>query len=469
MLNKNSLYWIVLRVMAPAGLFFFMISFSTGCKKPASKPDEETGSKLNSLVDYKYILLMRSTVPDGRTENKVTGEYEFITCRISRRLEGDTGAWEAQQHQQRMTNPDRLMSDNLGGGLGRGFVGSFRGNIAPSPVGYDPLISFLPYDWSRTFRIISSSCTPTFTDDQGKSFIVVPHKISEYQLYAARDHIATARDIEDREKGVHYIAGFGFGSLFNSFTGVMRKAIMSVLPQGLPAFGRHLLTFVAQFSFMSKAQPADYNFVEKVMGNNNDPHYAIVLPKGIDINDRPWELSAPESAGAVAAAGAGYATTHIIIKITSQAGTWGGPWGVILGNTVVPFATTMIIATRENVGKDILDNFNQLLLSHNPESMTDMKSHSSEHVGRRVQSIPEISRLFGETLLLSRWVPAELLKKYCYPGESIGSEPQCKKIELAYSLPTIKPPQLGVTATASAARQSAEGTGSPDTPVPPAE
>lgn len=400
---------------------FSVLIILSACRTPNSSgggdDDAEEVSQVKSLIDDQYILLMKQVdrseseafyaqnpkyIPNPQgVENPVyvyQPEYQFVTCRLERRN----------------TAPGSSPEDG---------VSELRGAL---PGWW---LKFL-HDY-RDFKVLTDSCVSTYLGEDGEPLTLVPSSSqSNLKLYVTKEKLKRIRDQIDREQRTHLISGFGFGAMFSSLSAPFGQALNTLIPAG-PRAG--LMRFFARMSMMWGVPHAGINQEEVLVvpnvieGMTTQASRVFVYVRGmnLDIKDRPWELNAADITGTAASAAAGYATARMIIKRTSAV---GGPWGAAAGFVVVPFATSTIITLRHNVAKDVLENLQQAFSIHDLNAMGASAKYSPEQVGK-TSSTPLASKALGESLLYAGWASDARIKKYCYPGTGILSEPVCADLE----------------------------------------
>ena len=338
-------------------------------------------SQLKSIVDKDYILLMTEVT----SQNKSTSEsqtpeeinlgsrhYEFVTCKIVHDM--------AQAANYR-------------------FNAGWEGD---------------PYE----FSVRPDTCTPTYTDKEGKSLILESKNLTLKSQFTALTHLENEKNRIDREQGAHYLAAFGMGASFRAFSKNIRQAITSLLPTKIAK-----LPFMGFIGSIALHSSTGADALQKHVFDKANPSlqsYAVVLPSEGPPQD-VGNLSAAELAGAGVAGAGGFAAAQIIINEAAKT----GPWGAVIGYVIVPFTTSVLFQTRDNRAKEILENFQKILAIHKPNDAEHMARTTNAHVTARTRSIPEISKLLGETLLLARWAPAQSLHHYCVPAQKSGESPVC--------------------------------------------
>lgn len=394
-LGESSCWWLVAVVV--------VMSFSHGCKKlPSTSADTPQPAQLSSVVDDQYILMMAMVQPDGsQTAGAGPGEdreqlYEFITCALEHHVDVNRGRWPGYPHTKnpvtRSANPatpQRLV----------------RYQLNPSD----------PYN----FTILPDSCVPTYQNAAGASLYLNPHNIGTHRVGAAKNELKLESSRQDIAQGTHYFAAFGFGGMLSGFSNQVRQALGSLLPQAIK--GKSLVAFMGQIGLTLPF--SGHNAY--LLAQYDSDTYAVVMPHQVGERSaqRRHELTSTEWVGAAASGAAGFAAAQVIINESAKA----GPLGALVGYVLVPFVATVVVNTRTNHAQHILDKFQQIFAIHDPQQIEDsVASGAMTHT----TSIPEITRILGQTLVLAGWASSVELNRFCMPRAPFDdAHAQC--VELA--------------------------------------
>lgn len=348
-----------------------LLPWLVGCKKKSSELVQQDTAQLQSIRDTQYILLMADM---GATDaSGGVRLFQFVTCAIK---------------------PNASMSD----------VPRFATEGTLQGV----------YSESNDFSVVTETCTPTYIDASGESLTLRPVPAGEAQARAEVTESLLRREQarSDYEQGSHYIAGFGFGATFAALSEPVRNAIRSLLP-AVGWLQNRFAVFAAQWGLSASLPAGGAHIFDKIEGEQD---YLIVLPKDRAEPIRPHELTTEDWVGSGASAALGYGSARVVIGHLSQK---GGPWGAIAGYLLLPFVVTVVLATRTNHAKDILESIQEIFQPAHPES------HLQSPLRAKARSIPEVSRILGETLQLAGWTPLGRTYYYCVPSKTVGENPVC--------------------------------------------
>ena len=328
---------------------------------------DKQNSRLQSMVDPHYILMMR--VVD---EDKASGlpkdqkRYEWITCVIV----------------QDLSHAPRYRID----------------------AGWDGD----PYE----FSVREETCTPTYVDAQGKSLTLISGNITLGHHQAAAQQLRAEKQKTEHQQGKHYLAAFGFGAAFKAFSKSIRRTIVSLLPPQLVK--KPFLTFLAQAALFKAAPTEERHLFSKMAALE----FSALKP---DASPDPPSLTTRDWVGVGGSFAAGMATAHVLVNTTAQ---WG-PWGALTGYIIVPFVVSVVISTQSNHAREVLQNFHNILEIHDLEDAQDSAEIQN---AASSASIPEVSRILGETLLIAGWSAADQLRSYCVPSSNVGTAPTCRPL-----------------------------------------
>ena len=353
---------------------------SGGCKKRAEVTIKEDTSQLSSIMDSEHILMM--TLVQGGTSSAGEELYEFVTCAVEHHSSSSTAGFS-----------------QMG-------------------IGYRVVPYQLKASWggeNYQFSLVEDSCVPTYQSQSGESFRLRRSTMSPLKVRTAVNQLEIEKAREEIESGTHYIAAFGFGAMFQGFSGKIRSAISSILPKSVA--GKPFLTFVSQVGLTLPHGDHGTHIFDKIAEKN----YVVVMPNRISNkpDPRPHELSSAEWVGTAASGALGYASAQVLINQASRA----GPWAAIASYVVVPFVATALLHSQTHHAGDILDNFQKILAIHDPD---EVGQSAAAKVTASTTSIVEVSRILGNIMLLSGW--GEGFDTYCLPKQHGSQIPICKPL-----------------------------------------
>ena len=391
------------------GWLIVMILGGSACKRhPAGLSVEESTAKLSSIVDNNYILMMAEVppAPDANPEttsataggsDAVEQLYEFITCALEHNVDTSRGRWPNYPHTS---------------GLARSADPTTPGRV----VSYRMSTWGVHYD----FAILPDSCVPTYQTADGVSLHLRQQEVKT-RVAPAINRLKVERDRTDIAQGTHYLAAFGYGAMFKGFAKSIRQAIMTLLPQSMSL--KPFVAFMAQVGLTVPFGASGSYLFDKLESEN----HVVVMPHHLkeQIDERAHEMSVEHWSGAGVSGAAGFFATQVVINQGAKA----GPIGALVGYVIVPFVVTVLVNTRANHAKEVLDNFRQIFAIHDPNTIQTPSAQAQS------TSIIEVSRILGEAMLLAGWWGDSIAKpNYCVPASphGEGGESECSPLQPAY-------------------------------------
>lgn len=352
---------------------------SGGCKKRAEVIIDKDSSQLSSIMDSEHILMM--TLVQGETSMAGEELYEFVTCAV-------------EHHSQ-----------------------TSHAGLSQVGIGHRVVPYQLKASWEEEnyqFSLVKDSCVPTYQSQSGESFRLRRSNMTPLKVRTAVNQLEVEKAREEIASGTHYIAAFGFGAMFQGFSGKIRSAISSILPKSLAK--KPFLTFISQVGLTLPHGDHGTHIFDKIAEKN----YVVVMPNRQNKPDpRPHELSSAEWVGTAASGALGYASAQVLINQASRA----GPWAAIAGYVIVPFVATALLHSQTHHAADILNNFQKILAIHDPD---EVGQSATAKVTASTTSIVEVSRILGNIMLLSGW--GEGFDAYCLPKQHGSQIAICKPL-----------------------------------------